>query len=180
MSTIHRFFFRRNNGTRDPAVAVERPKTVHQIAKEIRMQRIQEYESKILAAKAAEESGNNDLLLNILPVADKAAPSLADEATETNSPLNSDNDDPTINDDEEDDQTQQDATDEDLLRQEQLQQTLPGSPLSILSMNTKPVLIHPPRSITRVDDGNNIDTTESMDGTDRQHSNPLGILCGCI
>ena len=177
---VHRFSFgRRNNEARDSALAVERPKTVHQIAKEIRMQKIKEYEAKILAAKVAEENAKNDLLLNILPNSEKTTAALADDATEANSPGNSDNDDPTINDDddeEEEDQTQQqpqDATDEH-------PQSPPGSPLSILSMDTKPVLIHPPRSIARVDDDGTDGNSNDNNATTTEHSNPLGLLCGCI
>jgi hypothetical protein len=160
-------------------VAGERPKTVNQIAKEIRMQKVQAYEAKILAAKLAEEQERNDLLLNILPVSDKAAPALVDDATDTNSPGNSDNDDPTINDDEEEDADEPTETNHDELQLPQ-PTSPPGSPLSILSMNTKPALIHPPRSISRVNDGGDSNHNESVDGTDQQHSNPLGILCGCI
>ena len=143
------------------------------------MQKIKEYEAKILAAKVAEENAKNDLLLNILPNSEKTTAALADDATEANSPGNSDNDDPTINDDddeEEEDQTQQqpqDATDEH-------PQSPPGSPLSILSMDTKPVLIHPPRSIARVDDDGTDGNSNDNNATTTEHSNPLGLLCGCI
>lgn len=150
------------------------------------MQKIKEYEAKVAAAKEAEAKEQNDLLLNILPDSkNKSAPVLVDDATQANSPGNSDNEDPTINDDEEeeDEHTQTETTTEESLRQQQQEEqqpSLPGSPLSILSMNTKPALIHPPRSISRVSDGET-NNNESTDGTDNNaHSNPLGILCGCI
>jgi hypothetical protein len=199
---LHRFFFRRNNESGDSgAVAVERPKSAHQIAREIRMQKVKQYEAKVMALKAAEEKERNDLLLSIVPNTDKVTtPSLADAATETNSPGNSDNDeDPTINDDDDDEEEEaeeeNDKTRGDHEESQQQQQqspeqslspseptTMPGSPLSILSMNTKPVLIHPPRSISRVNDDNTttVDDNNNTNNDSCSHSHPLGLLCGCI
>ena len=168
----YRFFFGRRNN--DSAEVGERPKSVHQIAKELRMQKIKEYEIKIKAAKAAEENERNDLQLSVLPETEKATPTpaLVDDVTETNSPMNSDNDDPTIDDDDEDDEDNQQPD-----SNAEQQQSPPGSPLSVLSMGTKPVLIHPPRSITRVEDENSNDVeTEN----ENDNHNPLGVLCGCI
>ena len=138
------------------------------------MQKIKEYEIKIKAAKAAEENERNDLQLSVLPETKKATPTpaLVDDVTETNSPMNSDNDDPTIDDDDEDDEDNQQPD-----SNAEQQQSPPGSPLSVLSMGTKPVLIHPPRSISRVENENNNDVeTEN----ENDNHNPLGVLCGCI
>lgn len=142
------------------------------------MQKIKEYEIKMKTAKAAEENEKNDLLLSVLPETEKAIPppALVDDVTETNSPMNSDNDDPTINEDDEDEDDNQQPDSTSTVEQQQ-QQSPPGSPLSVLSMGTKPVLIHPPRSITRVEDGNNIDVEME---NENDNKNLLGVLCGCI
>jgi hypothetical protein len=182
----------------DGEIAVEKPNSVQLSAREIRKQKIQAYEVKMLAAKVIEDNKRNDLLLKVLPQQDgTGTPALVDDATDTNSPGNSDNEDPNnhnvdINNDEAktttsphtnaEDETNvtsthnnnNDNVDDDDEETNCNNQSPPLSPMSILSLNTKPTLIHPPRSISRNDN-------ESENAEHNQcHNSALGVLCGCI
>jgi hypothetical protein len=86
---------------------------------------------------------------------------LADDSTE-NTPGNSDQEDVTVNDEEP--------------APEAVQQ-LPSSPISILSANTKPTLIHPPRALVKqpVEEGE-----EAQDASRSTKAPNCGLLCGCI
>lgn len=131
-------------------------------AREIRAQLIQKHVEKEALEKEQKRS------LAILASAAATEPvkepsteeALADDSTE-NTPGNSDQEeDVTVNDDE---PTSSEGV-----------QQLPSSPISILSANTKPALIHPPLSLVRqpVEEGE-----ETPEPSKAPH---CGLLCGCI
>jgi hypothetical protein len=161
---------------------VEKPRWT---ARELRMQKVKVYEEKKAQQRhEAKQQEQRQLIFKSLPAdvpsnhRQQNQQCLADDAT-ANSPVNSDNEDPTVNND--DDQLSHDdaeATAPTTTETEDPTTTTtppepPLSPVSILSANTKPTLIHPPRSITKQEDDEEGDAAKTS-------APNCGLLCGCI
>jgi hypothetical protein len=128
-------------------------------AREIRAQLIRKHQEK----EALEKEQKQSLTIlpapptNTEPIKEPAKEeSLADDATD-NTPGNSDQEDVTVHEDE----------------PPVAEPQLPSSPISILSANTNPALIHPPRALVKVEDGADGETASSQ-------APNCGLLCGCI
>jgi hypothetical protein len=143
-------------------------KSTEPTAREIRLQKVREH----LEKEALEKEQKRALSINASapspadPIKQPRNEALADDSTE-NTPGNSDQEDVTVNDDEPASAEEAPET-----------SPLPSSPISILSANTNPVLIHPPLSLIKqpVEDG---DEEPHQSSTSTKAPN-CGLLCGCI
>lgn len=135
---------------------------------------VQEQQNKLIISAKDEPNGNN----TTTTTTDRSL--FVDDSTAQNSAGNSDTDDyddtenngPTVNTNDDNNNNNEPSSDSN---------QPPVSPISLLSFNTKPALIHPPRSLQGrqqepVENGESEETNTKTTTATPQ----CGLLCGCI
>jgi hypothetical protein len=144
-------------------------------AREARLKKIQAYRAKKFAAKTLDYDPEYDSrhMEQAAAKRDPAPVVVAEDAMTATSPVHSSEDD----DEEEGEGEEKPTTDNDETDKQADQTAPPLSPLSVLSEQSSPELIEPPRKLEKNPDGEEPATT-TMSTVNCPQS--TGLLCGCI